>query len=167
MRQLRYAALAVAAILAIGACGDDEEGPTGPQIEDIAGDWEATQFVFQSTEDPQLVLPIIEGLDGSFEASIEVDGSFTATIEIPNPQTGDVIMGDLAGTISLDDDALSVSFDSSSDAPALGFDDFSADYELDGDTFTWSADDVDFDFPNDEVEEQVPASVSVVLERVS
>ncbi|MFW6039987.1 MAG: hypothetical protein ACOC9N_02805 [Gemmatimonadota bacterium] len=167
MRQLRYTALALATVFAVGACGDDEEGPTGPSVADIAGTWDAAEFHIQGTEDPETQnLPIVPDMGGSFETTIQDDGSFTATLVIPDPTSEEEPQPiPLTGTLSIDGDTLTVDFDATTEA--LGFDDFTAEYTFGGDTFDWFSDSIDFDFPADDVDGEVPATISVELERVS
>lgn len=174
MRSARAAAVLALSALALPACDE----PTGTQIADLAGFWNATQFEYDdiSGDAPGFGFDAVRDTTGTVALAIDEGGSFTGSVEIPgatlDPQTGQTVLLTIGGTISLiDPTTLSIDFDEGTESLGL-FRDLEADFSLQADMLTLVSDETTFDFP-DALEEStfgesrgpVPATLTATLIR--
>lgn len=84
----RSLAFGLILMLGVAACGDS----TSPEEEDplaqFEGNWSATSFVYTSTDDPSIQVPVLQAIQGSsVSVNVQADGSFVAAINL-GPMTG-------------------------------------------------------------------------------
>lgn len=147
-------ALAAVALLALAAGCDDA---TGVQIADLAGFWNATLFEYDDTtgDQPGFGLDVISEWDGSATLDIAEDGTFTGSLLIPDvtidPGTGASGTVPIGGTLAIvDPDSVHFDFDAATEGlPGTPLADFTAAFVLAGPVFSFTAEDVTFDFPDD------------------
>lgn len=86
-------------LLALAACGDDDEG-TNPTVDDVAGSYSATAFTLTSGTGTLDLL----ALGATVTAELEPDGSCTGRLLVPGAQPGgEDLDEDLTGTWTLGD----------------------------------------------------------------
>lgn len=84
-------------VLAIAACGDDDEG-FNPTVDDVAGSYTATTFTVTSGAGEVDLL----GIGASVTATLDADGTTTGRLLVPGAgEGGGDLDEDLAGTWSL------------------------------------------------------------------
>lgn len=162
MKSIKTAAILLLSVAAISACDDDDD-PIGITFSDLVGSWSAQSFVYASADNPALAIDVIGTLNGDLDLTVASNQTFTGTVNVPNLTPGPLpIGGSLAldtgtGTVSVDFDAQTESYDL--------FEDFTADYQMSSDrnTLTWTYEGTTFDFDQDGDEED--AVVTVVLIR--
>jgi hypothetical protein len=145
--------LAALALIVLTAGCDDA---TGVQIADLAGFWNATLFEYDDTtgDQPGFGLDVVGEWDGSATLDIAEDGTFTGSLLIPDvtvdPGTGASGRVAIGGTLSIvDPDSLRFDFNAATEAlPGTPLSDFTAAFVLAGPVFSFTADDVMFDFPD-------------------
>jgi hypothetical protein len=139
-------ALAASALLLLAACGSDN--PTSVTVNDLAGTWVATSFVFSSVADPSTTVDAVAA-GASFTLTIADDGHFTATTGAPgeDPEVDE-------GTITVDGNKITLDG---------GDDPISGTYSLSGNTLTVHlTDGIGFDFTGNGDE---PARLDGTLKR--
>ena len=150
---MSFTRTAVAALmigsLAMSACSDDDEDPTGPEVSQFAGAWTATNIRYTSQSTPSRTLDATQ-VGGALTMQITAAGSFSGSITIPGVGTLP-----LSGQITLEGDN-EAEVDFQPDSPAI--DDFTATYTLNGNTVVFTNPDASFQFPG-----QAAAEASVVV----
>jgi hypothetical protein len=110
------------------ACGDDEEaGPTGPTIADLAGSWDATSLKLTLNANPAVSVDLVQTFGGTVTLDVTSAGRYTFTGSVPGQPTltvtGDItITGANTFTLTNDDDptdVLSGTFTLSADKNSL------------------------------------------------
>ncbi len=92
-------------VLALAACGDDDEG-TNPTVEDVAGSYSATTLTF--TTSVGTVDLLAHG--ATVTAELAMDGSTTGRLFVPEGELGGGDLDeDLTGTWTLSDDIVTFS----------------------------------------------------------
>lgn len=158
MLRLRSVALLLVSVLALSACGDDDNPSGNDPLADLVGSWTTTSFEYTADADPTVTADIfaLAGL-GITNVTVGADGTFTGDLVLPS---GGV---DLLGEITnLTGSSLTLDFLGAAEV-ALG-DTLDATYSLSGDVLTLNIEDVDFDFTL-QGGQGVPASLQIVLTR--
>lgn len=151
MKNFRPAAVLVLSALAMSACDDDDS--TGVTIADLEGQWEASSFAYTDAANPNFSIDAVQTVGGTVTLDVEENGAFEGTLYVPgltqNPANpNQTITVPIGGTLRiLDQRTLEVDFDGQTESLGL-FDDFEADFALNGDVLTWENDDTSFDFPD-------------------
>jgi hypothetical protein len=84
--------------LALVACGDDDDGGTGPTVDDVAGSYSATAFTIDDGDGPLDLL----ALGASVTATLDADGTTSGQLFIPLAGPGGSDLDeDLAGSWTL------------------------------------------------------------------
>jgi hypothetical protein len=95
------------------ACGDDDEEPTGPTVDDLAGSWDATSLLLTWNANPAVSVDLVQTFGGTVTLVITAAGRYTFTAAVPG-QAVQTITGDftITGTnqfsLTNDDDPLDV-----------------------------------------------------------
>lgn len=147
-------ALSAAALIVLTATGCDDS--TSVEIAELAGFWNATLFEYDDATDdrPGFGLDVIGEGEGSATLDIAEDGTFTGSLDIPDvtidPGTGASGAVEIGGTLFIvDPDSLRFDFDAATEGlPGTPLADFTAAFVLAGPVFSFTADDVTFDFPD-------------------
>ncbi|MFW5952321.1 MAG: hypothetical protein ACOCVZ_09420 [Gemmatimonadota bacterium] len=167
MKLVRAVGVVVLATVAFTACDEDT---TGVEVSDLSGFWNSTQFEYSDVtgEAPGF------GVDGTVTLDVETDGSFTGTLTMPrvtvDPETGETVTVDIGGTLSIGEDAetLSIDFDAETEAipaqPLMDIDD--APFSLGGGVLSFTHE-TTFDFPGELEVEVLGAERGEVAVRVS
>ncbi len=148
----KWIGLLVAIFGLLTACGDDGAGPDGPNVADLAGNWELTLFEWRNDANP------LETVDGFQEVGL---ASVTLVIEENGRFVLEFVFSDGAnpiqatGSISLSQTTLTFDYD---DAPP-----FTVSYSLSGDVLTLTHEDAEFDFDDDQMPD--PATTVLIYER--
>ncbi|MEJ2503804.1 MAG: hypothetical protein P8177_10915 [Gemmatimonadota bacterium] len=158
MKVLRAASVLLLSSFVLAGCGDDDD-PAGVEIADFTGAWTATQFEYEENGGAGLSIDAIGPLvGGTVTLDVLSSGAFTGQVRIPGltvDGTGETITVPIGGTFGLvTDDILSADFDAATEALGL-FEDFQAEFDLNGDVLTFVNDDTEFDFP-DQLEASIP-----------
>lgn len=145
MKHLASGALAVM-LMGIVACSES----TGVSVDDLAGTWSATQFLFTNPANAAQTYDMIAA-GGSLSLTVQPNGDYSATMTVPGnaPEA-------FTGTISVEGDILTLA-ESGHGSPTP----YNA--SRSGNTLTLTTDDELFDFDEDGTEEL--ASLRLVLVR--
>ena len=109
MRTRTRGGAALLFVLAISACGDDDEG-FSPTVDDVAGSYTATTFTVTSGAGEVDLL----GIGASVTATLDADGTTTGRLLVPGAgEGGGDLDEDLAGTWSLNGSTVTFSQSSS------------------------------------------------------
>jgi hypothetical protein len=78
-------------------CGDDDDGPTGPNVSQFQGTWNATAITYTSPTNAALTFNAFAApTNGRLSMIIAANGSFTGTFTIPPnppiPMTGTITL---------------------------------------------------------------------------
>jgi hypothetical protein len=89
MRRLTKFAQLALPLLLVGAvavaCGDDEDGgPTGPTIADLAGTWDATSLKLTH---PNATVDLVQTFGGTVTLEVTTAGAYTFTGSVPGQPT--------------------------------------------------------------------------------
>ncbi len=144
MKRLTLGALAIAVAAGIG-CNES----TGVTVEDLAGTWTASQYLFTNPANTSETFDFI-GAGGSLSFTVDAAGAFTATIVEPGdaPET-------LTGTIAVEGDILTISESGQgSPTPYLA--------TRSGNTLTLTTDDESYDFDGDGTDDLASARIVLV-----
>lgn len=105
MRTRTRGGAALLFVLAISACGDDDEG-FSPTVDDVAGSYTATTFTVTSGAAEVDLL----GIGASVTATLDPDGTTTGRLLVPGAgEGGGDLDEDLAGTWSLNGNTVTFS----------------------------------------------------------
>ncbi len=144
MKQGRLLTLLPTIAALTAGCGDS----TGVEVNDLAGTWEATAYVFTSVADPTQMVDIIAA-GGSYSLTIAVDSSFTTRFLEPGET-----METKTGSVTVLGSTLTIA-KSGQGSPT----DFSA--VRDGNAMTLITQDEDYDFDGDQVEDEATLRVEL------
>lgn len=145
MRTLRTLGLALAALMAV-SCGDDA---TAPDVDALAGTWNATRFEYVNAADPADRVELI-GLGGTLVAQIQSNGTYSYVATFPGeaPETS-------VGTWSSTDDTFTLQESGSPFA-------FTFDMTLSGNTLTLTGADSEYDFDLDGIDDAAELNLTLV-----
>lgn len=152
---IRY--LSAITLLSLAAFATGCDNATGVEISEMAGFWNASLFEYDDAtgDQPGFGLDVVSEWDGSATLDIAEDGTFTGSLLIPGvtvtPGTGAPGVVEIGGTLSIvDPDSLRFDFNAVTEGlPGAPLADFTAAFVLVGPVFSFTADDVMFDFPDD------------------
>lgn len=74
------------------ACGDDDDEPTGPGLDELTGTWDASSLSLTWNANPAVVINLVD-LGATVTLVINANGTYNFTIEVP-AQADQVITGD-------------------------------------------------------------------------
>jgi hypothetical protein len=91
------------------ACGDDDEGTTGPTIADLVGTWNATTVNLTWNANPTTEIDLVQGLGLTVQIVVNADGTYTFSASqgavVVQSITGDFnITGSNSFTLTNDDE---------------------------------------------------------------
>lgn len=132
------------------ACGDDDEGPSGPSFADLAGSWRATTTVFTLNADPSVTLDIVQTLGAVVDLVLVSDGSFVFDIDVPG-----LGLTQVTGSYTLDGNTATVINDAEPNDPLTG----TFTLSTDGNTLTIRINDTTlFDLTQDGIVDEADAA---------